>query len=258
VGVIFVLLFVLSLLAIGGVLPKPRGGLPIGVIFFLILIVLLFIIPQFVPFPQYMEVPESFKYQSLPEAAKDALQFIGLPREWGYVPAIIYLFILPFAAIYTLVWAFLTSLKIFEGLGRVNRILALIIAFMTIPLGWFVKIVWILFGFMGVWSVVIFTAIFVIGLFFKGASIVTREEIALKKLVDSRKQRLKDALSEIGILQNADLNTIKSQVPSINQRFMDVLPTTVSGLLAQATQQNEVNVAQSYIKQAVKELEKSV
>lgn len=209
VGVIFILIFVFILLAIGGVLPKPRGRLPIGVIFFTILIILLFIIPHFVPFPQYMEVPESFKYQSLPEAAKDALQFIGLPREWGYVPAIIYLFILPFAAIYTLVWAFLTSLKIFEGLERVNRILALIIAFMTIPLGWFVKIVWILFSFMGVWSVVIFAAIFILGTFFRGYGIAAGEyyKTMARKWRDEAKKYLNNALANIqahqaGLAQN--------------------------------------------------------
>jgi len=196
IGVIFILIFIFILLAIAGVLPKPKGRLPLGLIAFLILIVLLFVIPQFVPFPQYLEVPESFKYQSLPESAKDALQLIGLPREWGYVPAIIYLFILPFAAIYTLVWAFLVTLGIFPQ-ANVNRILALIIAFMTIPIGWFVKIVWVLFSFMGAWSVAIFAATFIIGIFYRGAGIAAKQQQEFKKYAYSVRRRLEQMIEEL-------------------------------------------------------------
>jgi hypothetical protein len=253
VGVIFILIFILILLAIGGVFPKPKGGLPLGLIAFLILIVLLFVIPQFIPFPQYLEVPESFKYQSLPEAAKDALQLIGLPREWGYVPAIIYLFILPFAAIYTLVWAFLVALGIFPQ-ANVNRILALIIAFMTIPMGWFVKIVWILFSFMGAWSVAVFAATFVLGIFFRGAGAVAKQHQEYKKLVDIRKERLRDAIKSLESFQNADLQTIKNQLPAVLQRFVDILPATSGALLNQAISEADKSKAQAYIKQAVNEL----
>ncbi|MEM5829284.1 MAG: hypothetical protein QW040_00450 [Candidatus Aenigmatarchaeota archaeon] len=258
VGVIFILIFIWILLMMGGVLPRPSGRLSIATILFLILIVLMFIIPQYIPFPEYMETPESFKYQPLPKAAIDVLKLIGLPEEWGYVPAIIYLFILPFAAIYTLVWSSLNSLKIFEGLGRVDRILALIIAFMTIPLGWFVKIVWILFSFMGIWSVVIFTATFILGALLRGAGIVVKEEAALKKLTDIRRERLKDALKEVEALQNADLNTIKNQAPSILQRFADVIPSSTGALLSEAIQQADVKQAQNYINQAVKDLKKQL
>ena len=99
---------------------------------------------------------------------------MGLPAEWGYVPAIIYLFILPFAGIYTIVWAFLETLKIFKQ-KNINRTLALIITFLTIPVGLFVKMVWVLFSFMGAWSVAIFTATFVVGIFFKGYGITYKE-----------------------------------------------------------------------------------
>ena len=196
VGVIFILIFVLLLLAIGGVLPKPTGGIPSGLILFLILIVLFFVIPQFVPFPQYLEVPESFRYQPLPEAAKDALQLIGLPREWGYVPAIIYLFILPFAAIYTLVWAFLVTLGIFPQ-PNVNRILALIVAFMTIPMGWFTKIVWVLFSFMGAWSVAVFAATFVLGIFYRGAGLAAKQQQEFKKYAYSVRRRIEQMIDEL-------------------------------------------------------------
>jgi hypothetical protein len=187
VGVIFILIFILILLSVGGVLPKPKGRFPLGLILFLVLIVLLFVIPQFVQFPQYLEVPESFKAWDLGQGGRQALKLIGLPEDWAYVPAIIYLFILPFAAIYTLVWAFLVMLAIFPQ-GNVNRILALVITFMTIPMGWFTKIVWVLFSFMGAWSVLVFAAIFITGIFFRGAGVAGKEYSVLTSYLGYQKQ----------------------------------------------------------------------
>ncbi|MEM5766226.1 MAG: hypothetical protein QW423_01155 [Candidatus Aenigmatarchaeota archaeon] len=202
VSIIFILIFIIILLAVGGVLPKPKGRISLTLILFIILIVLLFIIPQFIPFPEYLEVPQSFKYQPIPEPAQYILELIGLPREWGYVPAIIYLFILPFTAIYTLVWAFLTSLKIFEELPRVNRILAVIIAFMTIPLGWFTKIVLVLFSFMGAWSVVIFAATFIFGAFFRGVSRLAKERAEYEKYSYSIRRRIDQMIDRLENIKN--------------------------------------------------------
>ncbi|MFH8119243.1 MAG: hypothetical protein QXS37_00325, partial [Candidatus Aenigmatarchaeota archaeon] len=198
-GLIFILIFVLILLALGGVLKRPKGGMPTGLIIFIILIVLLFILPQFVPYPQYLEVPESFRYYKLPDPAVEVLGYIGIPRDWGYVPAIIYLFILPFTAIYTLVWAFLSSLKIFEGMPRVNVVLAFVITFMTIPMGWFVKMVWVLFSFVGAWSVAVFVAVFVLGIMFRGYGIVTGEyyRASARKWREEAKKFLRQAQDDL-------------------------------------------------------------
>lgn len=169
-GIIFIIIFVIILLMIGGVIKMPRGGtISPGLIAFLVLIVLFFVIPQFVKFPDYKkEVPADFQAYPLPPGSDTALQLIGLPASWAFLPAIIYLFILPFAAIYTLVWAFLVSLQIFPQ-SNINRILALIVTFMTIPMQWFTNMVWILFSFMGAWSIAIFAGTFILGIFFRGA-----------------------------------------------------------------------------------------
>jgi hypothetical protein len=186
-GIIFILIFVLILLVIGGVWRPSVGGNLLGMIFFLILIGLVFFLPQFITFPDYLTtVPDSFKYWPLPGPAADALQLIGLPREWGYVPAIIYLFILPFAAVYALAWAFINMLGILPQ-ANVNRILALIIAFLTIPLGLFTKMVWALFGFMGIWSLLIFAAMFIGGAFFRGAGVVSKQYSAFSAYSKSKK-----------------------------------------------------------------------
>ena len=258
IGVIFVLIFVLILLALGGVLPKPKG-FPLGLIAFLVLIVLLFVIPQFVKFPQYLEVPESFKYKEFPEPAKDALQLIGLPREWGYVPAIIYLFILPFAAIYTLVWAFLISLGIFPQ-ANVNRILALIIAFLTIPMGWFTKMVWVLFGFLGSWSVAVFAATFIIGILFRGAGVATKEYAEYKKYIQMGKKGLGEVIKRleearkgtVGQMRQEARNAI-SAAPALN-----IGARALQNLEMAANPQTPENEVSKYIDEAIKELKKEL
>jgi MFS family permease len=197
-GVIFILVFILILLIIGGVIKKPAGGIPWSSIFFVLLIIALFIIPQFVPYPVNLEVPQNFKIYPLPSYAASVFEMLGLPSEWMYIPAIIYLFILPFAAIYTLAWAFLQSLGIFENVpASVNRVLAFIIAFLTIPIGWFIKIVWVLFSFMGIWSVVIFGATFIAGIFFRGYGTVRKEYVLRLKTYESIGKELVDELTEL-------------------------------------------------------------
>lgn len=203
-GAIFVfgliLAFVLILLWIGGVI-KPGGGkVPWFLVLFIIILLVLFVVPQFVPYPSYLEVPESLKLHPLPSYVVQVLTMIGLPPEWMYLPAIIYLFILPFAGIYTIVWAFLTTIKIFEGVpSGVNRILAFIITFLTIPVGWFVKIVWVVFSFSGIWSVVVFAATFILSVFFRGYGFVEKEkyEAMGRRWRAEARRRLENALSEI-------------------------------------------------------------
>jgi len=200
VSVIFIIVFILILLAIGGVLKLGGGKIPRFLIFFIGLIVVLFVLPQFLPYPQYLEVPGNFKIAPLPSYASQVFIMLGLPQEWMYIPAIIYLFLLPFAAIYTLVWAFLQSLGIFTNVpSSVNRVLAFIIAFLTIPIGWFIKLVWILFSFMGAWSVVIFAATFIVGVFFRGYGKVEEERYTLmgKKWRSEARGKLNNALNDI-------------------------------------------------------------
>jgi hypothetical protein len=181
----------------------------------------------------------------------------GLPSEWSYVPAIIYLFILPFAGIYVIVWAFLTMLGIFPQ-PNVNRVLAFLITFLTIPVGVFVKMVWLLFSVMGAWSVAVFAITFIAGVFLRGAKVVGKEYVGFKQLVDVRKARLKDAAKEIEALKEADLETIKRTSPVILQRFADVIPATAGGLLSTAAAATEVEAARIAIKQALSEVKKAI
>ena len=190
--------FILILLMLGGI-GRPRVGIPWTLILFTVLIVILFITPQFVEYPQYVDVPESFKKGGeLPSMVSWVFISLGLPEEWMYVPAIIYLFLLPFAAIYTLVWAFLQSLGIFANVpSSVNRVLAFIVAFLTIPMNSFVRMVWVLFSFMGIFSVVIFVATFIIGIFFRGATAVYKEKAELEKYAQTTTRTYKNLIAKL-------------------------------------------------------------
>jgi hypothetical protein len=260
-GVIFIIAFIIVLLAIGGVLKMPTGVGHWGGI--IILLILIFVVPYILVtyfsqyFPSYAQIPESFKFYELKEPAPTILRMFGLPSEWSYVPAIIYLFILPFAGIYVIVWAFLTMLGIFPQ-PNVNRVLAFLITFLTIPVGVFVKMVWLLFSVMGAWSVAVFAITFIAGIFLRGAKVVGKEYVELKKLVDVRRARLKDAAKEIETLKEADLETIKRVAPLILQRFADVIPATVEGLLSTAATATQVEAARAAIRQALSEIKSAI
>lgn len=260
-SVIFIVVFILILLIVGGVIhfPRTRGNMGkwITIAIFAIMI---FVLPYFIYnylssyFPTYTKVPDSFKKAPLPSYASRALEMLGLPKEWMYVPAIIYLFIIPFAGIYTIVWAFLKSLNIFEN--RVNRILALLITFLSIPVGWFVRLTWLLFAGMGIWSVAVFAATFIVGIFFRGMGVVSKQYLTYRKISDIRIARLKDLSKALEGLRNADLNTIQQTIPPLLQRYSDVIPMNVTSLLSSATQAKKPEDARAAINQAIAELKK--
>jgi tetrahydromethanopterin S-methyltransferase subunit G len=143
-----------------------------------------------------------------------------------YVPAIIYLFILPFAAIYTLVWTFLQMLEVFTHVSpNVNRVLAFIIAFLTIPMGWFVKTVWVLFSFMGIFSVVVFAAIFLIGVFFRGFVVATKEYVKTFKTYENVWNELQSKLDELQKrVDNLSSEDIEREVNRLSEKYGALYP----------------------------------
>jgi len=251
VSVVFIVIFVIILLILGGVIKKPTGGgIPGFLIMFIVLVILLFVIPMFVPYPQYLEVPANFKIIPLPSYAAQIFMMLGLPEEWMYVPAIIYLFILPFAAIYTLVWAFLQSLGIFTNVpSSVNRILAFIVAFLTIPFGWFVKLVWVLFSFMGAWSVVIFVATFVIGVFFRGFGVARKEYVQALKTYENVGKELQSKLNELQKrVDELSSEDIEREVNRLSEKYGGLYPK-IKDLAAQVLQAQDVNSKRKVVKE---------
>jgi hypothetical protein len=251
VSVVFIVIFVIILLILGGVIKKPSGrGIPGFLILFIVLIIVLFVIPMFVPYPQYLEVPANFKIVPLPSYAAQVFVMLGLPEEWMYVPAIIYLFILPFAAIYTLVWAFLQSLGIFTNVpSSVNRILAFIVAFLTIPFGWFVKLVWVLFSFMGAWSVVIFVATFVIGVFFRGFGVARKEYVQALKSYENVGKELQSKLNELQKrVDELSSEDIEREVNRLSEKYGGIYPK-IKDLAVQVLQASDVSSKRKVVKE---------
>jgi hypothetical protein len=251
VSVVFIVIFVIILLILGGVIKKPTGGgIPGFLIMFIVLVILLFVIPMFVPYPQYLEVPANFKIIPLPSYAAQIFMMLGLPEEWMYVPAIIYLFILPFAAIYTLVWAFLQSLGIFTNVpSSVNRVLAFIVAFLTIPFGWFVKLVWVLFSFMGAWSVVIFVATFVIGVFFRGFGVARKEYVQALKTYENVGKELQSKLNELQKrVDELSSEDIEREVNRLSEKYGGLYPK-IKDLAAQVLQAQDANSKRKVVKE---------
>jgi len=251
VSLIFILAFIVILLVLGGIIKKPSGrSIPGFLIFFIILIIVLFVIPMFIPYPQHLEVPGNFKIAPLPSYAAKVFIMLGLPEDWVFVPAIIYLFILPFAAIYTLVWAFLQSIGIFTNVSsNVNRVLAFIVTFLTIPMGWFVKLVWVLFSFMGAWSVVVFVATFIIGVFFRGFGVAKREYSLALKTYESVGKDLEAQISElqkkVEELNSAD---IEREVNRLAEKYGGLYPK-VKDLAAQVVKEPTVEGKRKAVKE---------
>jgi hypothetical protein len=254
-GLLFIVLFVFFLLLIGGVIKIPKGGISSGLVIFVVLIILAFVVPYFVPYPTDFAVPKEFQYYYLGSYAEEALGLMGLPKGWAWLPALIYFFILPFAAIYTLVWAFLKTLEIFPQ-TNVNRLLALIIATLTIPMSIFIKIVWVLFSFAGIWSVVIFAITFIAGIFFRGAGLVGREISLYKTYARASKTKVEQML--------AQLKTARDSTPAqMREAAIQLMPEArafgffaVQQALATAISATDAGQVHQSINTAIAELEK--
>ncbi len=248
---LFILVFILILLSIGGVIRLPTGASRyLGKIIFLIILVALFVIPNFVPYPQFMEIPESFKIYRLPPFISKLFSFLGIPDEWLYLPGFIYLFILPFAAIYTLVWAFILELGIFNlpENYKIARTLAFIITFLTIPIGWFIKMVWVLFAFMGAYSVAIFVAMFIIGLFFKGFGVARRFYWAAMTMAPSVQAYGRKMIAD-DFWRDSDVRRIFSSLSGDNQRLLrDTIDDWVRGVINDDTAKRQIEAISSQLK----------
>jgi hypothetical protein len=260
-GVILIIAIIIVLLALGEVLHLPKGIGHWGTI--VILLILVFLVPYILVtyfsqyFPSYAEIPESFKYYKLGEPASTFFRMLGLPSEWSYVPAIIYLFILPFAGIYVIVWSFLTMLGIFPQ-KNVNRVLAFLITFLTIPIGFFVKMVWLLFSVMGAWSVAVFAITFIVGIFLRGAGFVSKEYAEYKKYIQTSKKGMSELIKK---LEEAKKGTV-GQMREAARDAINVAPAfnigtkTVQKLQMAVNPQTPDEEVPKYIDEAIGELKK--
>ncbi len=112
------------------------------------------------------KLPSNFKQKPITGVMKNFFLFFGIPADWLYVPAMIYLFFVPFLGIFVIVYGFLSEMNIFTAKPQVNIVLALLFAFAIIPIGAFVKLVSLMFAVLGIYSVGAFGLLFFFGVMY--------------------------------------------------------------------------------------------
>jgi hypothetical protein len=134
------------------------ANLPTIMIILLVTLIILAIIIN----EQY-KLPSTFRKKPIEGTMRDFFLFFGIPSDWLYVPAMIYLFFVPFLGIFAIVYGFLNEMDIFTKTPKVNIILALLFAFATIPIGAFVRFVSLMFAVLGFYSTGAFGLLFFFG-----------------------------------------------------------------------------------------------
>ncbi|MEM0243473.1 MAG: hypothetical protein QXT34_03460 [Candidatus Aenigmatarchaeota archaeon] len=233
--VVVILSIVLILLYLGGVL-KFRGGFGwLPILLYSVLIITIFLLPILQRFGYVKIFPDNpeelfrreefkgFKIYQLPQPVCKVLSSLNISESIScYMPALLYFFILPFAAIYVITWAFLKQLKIFEGVGRpIEALIAFIITFMTLPMGIFILLVASWFSILGAFSVAIFVAMFLAGAFFRGYGFIKAEKysIELKILAQKAKearQKFEELLKKVDALP---LEEIKNKLKNLREEY---------------------------------------
>jgi len=219
IGAITVIAVIVILLYLGGVI-KERGlgtGFIVGATY-IIIIVIIFVLPLLQRLGYINIFPDRINSETLkkwgfpqndaykfPKEACQVLTILTLQEQIAcYVPEIIFLVILPFAAIFAICYGFLNQLKIFKGApneDKLYRLLAFIMAFSTIPMGIFMILVAFWFSFMGIFSLAVFVAMFIAGVFFRGYGFVaieyTRAVQTSMKIRSELKQLLLEELAAL-------------------------------------------------------------
>lgn len=138
-------------------------GISKGWIFFLVIIVLFIWVTASYP-SGYYEISSNLQQNKITDPLYSILRTIGLPDGWLYTPGIFYMFLIPFVGIFAIVFGLLREIAIFRNVRNIDWILALVISFSIIPLGFFVRLVSGMFATIGVSSTIAFGILFFAGL----------------------------------------------------------------------------------------------
>jgi ribosomal protein S13 len=131
-----------------------------------------------------------------PEGVCNFGKMLGFPIGWLRLDTFLWYALLPLFGVWMIIYGFLTVINIF-GRGRTGfyALLSFCIAFSTIPLGYFVIFVSLLFAFMGTWSTIIFAILFIGGTIFfllkkfTGWGAERAGDIMYKKQIDAYKRQ---------------------------------------------------------------------
>jgi len=223
----YIVLGIFVIIIITMIWERKRGiSFPIGMVVFILIIILLFVLPAFVKYPEYPTPPPEWKLIPFPPYVKIFFTVLGLPEEWLAMPAFLYYFLIPFIAIWIIVYAFLKQIRIFGEEAKWYRVLSFLITLSTIPLGFFIKVVALIFALAGAWSVALFITTFVIGAFLLSygrtssayhAVMAAREKekiiASLYKQLNEVRKKMQEAKS------NEELEALRKQETEILQKI---------------------------------------
>jgi len=162
----------------------------------------------------------------------------GLPEEAVKFPNIIWRVITPFLSVWLIVYAFMKELRIFRRTRWINGILSLLIVISTIwPLGFFISVVNWLFSFLSIWAVIVFVAMFTVGVYFlyikrshewgTGAAVAGAHQDMVKGLKDdlaSKRLELIELREKISRTANPDRRaSLEVREDKVKQEVQDLV-----------------------------------
>ena len=179
------------------------------------------------------EVPPELKTKEIKSPVREFLRdYLGIPDDWLYTPAIFYLFVVPFIGLWGIVEGIMNELKEVFPAWAIHLI-AFSIAFCTIPLGIFSRMVQNLFAVFGLYSVGIFGVLF----FFAALSLLFR---GLHKTHFTPSETYQGFLSQL----------------KMEEKYKK-LETEAQGLISQLRKAEHIKKRYEYIEKIVKSLSES-
>jgi uncharacterized membrane protein len=139
---------------------------------------------------------------------------LGFPEQWLNTTTFLWYSFIPLMGIWLIIFGFLDRIKIFKR-SSINGILSFLIAFSMIPLGIFVMVVSILFSIMGVYSVVLFVALFFIGVYLYSRGLIGawRHVYGAYDNAINEQKKLTDALEKEKDLIEHDITELSGTPP---------------------------------------------
>lgn len=165
---------------------------------------------------------------ALAQSADQILDFIWVKtfkfeKQWLYTPNLLIVnAILPTIAVYAIFLGLMRTLRIFESMGSMEHVIALVVTFSGLFLGWIGWVaVWL--GFLGAWSVGIFIILFLIGS-------VLYSWGFLKSFRRTQVDELADAEKKAVSVLNKRLGSVNSKLQSLERKYRKAKPNEQKGI----------------------------
>ena len=153
----------------------------------------------------------------------DWYKWLHVPPEYTQMPDLLYFFLLPFLAVFAVVWGILTKINIFGGLKNINMLLSLVFAIALIYYGWVFKVVHFLLSFGTTVSFIAFAIMFFVGtkLFAEKKITTTWKGSALKQL-KLKERELKDLQEDLRRAPDDKKDKIRNDIKAVETELKNL------------------------------------